>query len=221
MPSIDSNGGSNDDSNRSQDRELAMLAYETASQANTFGLLARMWIAEIDTDFLAELQDEPLRTAYESVGGFVPSEPENGSNDLVESLAIEFCACFLGPKGHLPPHQSVVSQSRFQGDCLESMKKYASVIGQPEGIFAAQPMLDHAGVQLHLMQRILESMSAAIEDPTKPPSTRESLSELLRAFFAEHLAWLNDYCAVAAAKTESEFYSGLFRVTRLMLGGEE
>ena len=94
------------------------------------------------------------------------------------------------------------------------------MIGQPEGLFATQPMLDHAGVQLHLMQRIFESLATATVDPTKPPSVEESLSEMRDAFFAKHLGWLNDYCVAAEANTDSEFYSGLFRVTRLMLGGE-
>lgn len=198
-------------------QQRALEAYETASQANTFGLLARMWVSELDQPMIDELQDEPLGPAYEAAGGVIPKATDPDFS-LLDSLAIEYCGCFLGPKNHLPPHQSVVAHSRFQGDCLDSMKKYVDVIGQPEGLFAEQKMLDHAGVQLHLMQRVLASLAETIEDQTAPASTRESLEQLRDAFYVEHLAWLIDYCKVAQAKSRSEFYGGLFRVTGMLLG---
>ncbi|MFK7769681.1 MAG: molecular chaperone TorD family protein [Mariniblastus sp.] len=197
-----------------------LVAYEIASQANAFGLLARLWVSEIDQDLLDELLSDPVGPAYVAAGGVLPSIDSEGSDSemsLLENLAVEYCGCFLGPKNHLPPHQSVVAHSRFQGDCLDSLKKYIEVIGQPKGIFSDQKMLDHAGVLFHMMQRVLASLAEAIEDESSPETTKQSLVHLRDSFYVEHLDWLIGYCNVAEGKSQSEFYSGLFRLTKSLL----
>ena len=80
------------------------------SNANVYGLLARLWIAEIDESILEQLRDGELADAWNELGGFLPQG--DSVESIIDDLAIEYCGCFLGPKGHLPPHQSVVSHSR-------------------------------------------------------------------------------------------------------------
>lgn len=182
--------------------------------ANVYGLLARLWIREIDKPTLEQFSGNDFQIAWTSLGGWIPSTV--AADETIDALAIEYCSCFLGPKGHLPPHQSVVSHSRFQGDCLGSVRKFVDVIGMPEGKwFADQQMLDHAGLLLALMQRIC--FSAELYGDTEI----KSLTELRARFFVSHLKWLNEYCQVAKQKTESKFYRGLFEVTREFLAGEE
>lgn len=183
------------------------------SDANVYGFLARLWIAELDQSVIDQLTSGELRDAYLELGGVSPSSDNTG--DAIEELAIAFCGCFLGPKGHLPPHQSVVSHSRFQGDCLSSLKQFVDIIGQPNGeLFQQQKMLDHAGVELALMQRVCAYGSQCDADES------QAVSELRIQFFESHLQWLNDYCEVASNKTNSDFYRGLFAVTGKFLLAE-
>lgn len=182
---------------------------ECANHAATAGLLAQLWITELDQETLQQLQSDSLGEAYESVGGFVPTGEPSDEDSLLEELAIEFCQCFLGPKGHLPPHQSVVDHSRFQGDCLGSMKQYVDIIGDPEAMFGEQRMRDHAGVQLHLLQRIFN----ALADEGLSEENRLALMQLKVDYARDHLAWIVDYCIVAGSKTPSQFYGALFNVT--------
>ena len=190
------------------DQDPQQLVFQ--SEANVYALLSRLWIAELDAESLTMLKSDGLRESYEELGGFVPSE--DVSPGLIEELAIEFCGCFLGPKNHLPPHQSVVSQSRFQGKCIDSMNTFVEIVGKPKGaLFEQQKLVDHAGVQLAIIGSICASqVSPSIED-------QDSLEELKQSFFENHLLWLIGYCRVAVSKTQSDFYQGLFRVTEAFL----
>ncbi len=183
------------------------------SHANVYGFLARLWIAELDAETIEQLRDGELRDAYVELGGIIP---EHASvEEAVDELAIEFCGCFLGPKGHLPPHQSVVSHSRFQGDCMETLQKFIEIIGTPEGtLFKEQKMQDHAGIQLALMQRICGAGANCGPDDIAP------IKELRTQFADTHLKWLISYCEVAIKKTNSSFYRGLFAVTAQFLTSE-
>ena len=179
-------------------------------EARLYGFLARLWIAEADEALLQALNQDATRELWQSLGGFLP---EGDLSELVEQLGFEYCACFLGPKGHLPPHQSVVEQSHFQGDCLSSMNQFIDVIGMPqhELFEACQSMPDHIGVQLALMARICDSEAESSADE------KIEIANLKRAFFQHHLAWIERYCLVATERSASEFYRGLFAVTQAFL----
>ena len=180
------------------------------SEANVYALLARLWISELDVETVAKLQLDQLRDFFEQLGGFVPSGEAN--LQLVDELAIEYCGCFLGPKNHLPPHQSVVNQSRFQGKCVDSMNTFVRIVGRPQGdLFDQQKLVDHAGIQLSVMGTICETLAGCSDED------QASLVELKRSFFSNHLAWLVAYCDAAVVKTNSDFYRGLFLVSKAFL----
>ena len=183
------------------------------SKANVYGFLARLWISELDADVIKQIQTGELHESWKELGGAIPDF--ESTDKAVEELAIEFCACFLGPKGHLPPHQSVVNHSRFQGDCLGSLNQFVEIIGQPSGeLFQQQKMLDHAGVQLALMQRICAYGSQCEAENV------QAVADLRSQFFESHLQWIGDYCEVAARNSKSVFYTSLFKVTADFLHGE-
>lgn len=186
---------------------LAVQQQQT-SDAGMFGLLAQLWIKEIDLATLESLASGELRERFLTAGGWLP---ETADPESVEKLAIEYCACFLGPKHHLPPYQSVVVHSRFQGDCVESMKSFVDLIGQLESEFAQPNMLDHAGVQFKLAQTICHEFSSV------SPESLDSLIELQNSFYLNHLGWIRKYCDVAARQTTSQFYAALFHLTEALL----
>jgi TorA maturation chaperone TorD len=182
----------------------------SAIEARVFHFLARLWIAEPDETVLRGLNEDATRSLWHSLGGFVP---EGEPSAIVEQLGYEYCACFLGPKGHLPPHQSVVEQSHFQGECLSSMNRFIEVIGMPENALfeSCKSMPDHIGIQLALMGRICDTHVESNDD------VRAEIGELRIAFFQHHLSWIKRYCSVAKDRTSSDFYRGLFAVTMAFL----
>lgn len=178
--------------------------------ARLFGFLARLWIAEPDEAVLKGLNEDSTRELWQSLGGFVPS---GDASTCAEQLGYEYCSCFLGPKGHLPPHQSVVEQSHFQGECLSSLQTFIDIARFPEGeVFKAQQsMPDHIGIELALMQNICGAESESDD------AERSQIADLKREFFQRHLAWIPRYCVVAKERTSSDFYRGLFAVTEAFL----
>ena len=182
---------------------------EAPIEGRLFGFLARLWIAEPDEGVIQYLSDASTRVSYESLGGFVP---DGELAEIVDELGCEYCACFLGPKGHLPPHQSVVEQSHFQGECLSSLQKFAEIIGLSEDpIFEQQSQLDHIGQLLAMSQRICDSEAGLSSEAL------DQLKDLRNVFVSTHLAWIPRYCEVASGRMKSKFYLGLAEVTSKFL----
>ena len=186
--------------------------------ANVYFLLARLWNHEVDADTLRELTSAPIADAYQQAGGWLPTEAEI-DEALIDSLAIEYCQCFLGPKGHLPPHQSVVAVSRFQGDCCDSIKEYAKLIDPPV-LFAdhQQRMVDHAAVLLTMAGKLHVDLQASIAAGDE--DAYRAIERTRVEFFQRHVLWLAEYCKAAKSRTLSQFFGGLFSVTRGILVSE-
>ena len=191
---------------------------DSALLANVYYLLARLWNHEVDASTLRELMSDQVADAYQKSGGWLPVDIEIDES-LIDSLAIEYCQCFLGPKGHLPPHQSVVAVSRFQGDCCDSIKEYAKLIDAPI-LFDQhqQRMVDHAAVLLTMMGKLHVDLQAAIDAGDEV--AYQAIDSTRVEFFQRHVLWLTEYCSAAANRTQSDFFNGLFTVTGSVLASE-
>ena len=189
---------------------------DSALLANAYFLLARLWNHEVDANTLRQLTSDPVADAYRKSGGWLPEDAEI-DKALIDGLAIEYCQCFLGPKGHLPPHQSVVAVSRFQGDCCDSIKEYAKLIDAPN-LFGEQQqrMVDHAAILLTLMGQLHVNLQAAID--ADDDLAYQAIDSTRIEFFQQHCLWIVEYCLKADSRTQSEFFGGMFDVTRAILG---
>ena len=188
---------------------------DSALLANVYFLLARLWNHEVDISTLRQLMSDQVADAYRQSGGWLPMDSEVDET-LIESLAIEYCQCFLGPKGHLPPHQSVVAVSRFQGDCCDSIKEYAKLIDAPD-LFGEhqQRMVDHAAVLLTMMGKLHVDLQSSID--VGDEEAYRAIEGTRVEFFQRHVFWLIEYCSKARSRTQSPFYGGLFSVTGSIL----
>lgn len=196
--------------------EIALT--DSASLANVYFLLARLWNHEVDADTLHQLVSDQVAQAYLATGGWLPAAAEI-DDALVNALAIQYCGCFLGPKGHLPPHQSVVAVSRFQGDCCDSINEYAKLI-DPPSLFGVnqQRMADHAAVLLTMMGKLHLDLQAANDQ--SDAEALQVIDATRLEFFQQHLFWLIEYCSAATLRTQSDFFRGLFAVTQSFLKSE-
>ena len=191
---------------------------ESSALANVYFLLARLWNHEVDADTLRQLLSEQVAEAYVEAGGWLPAVGEI-DDALIDELAIQYCGCFLGPKGHLPPHQSVVAASRFQGDCCDSIKEFAKLV-DPPNLFGdhQQRMVDHASFLLTMMGKLHLDLQVAIDQGDD--EALQAIDGTRIEFFQQHLFWLIEYCSAATARTPSEFFGGLFAVSKSFLKSE-
>ena len=191
---------------------------DSTSLANVYFLLARLWNHEVDDSTLRQMTSDEVAGAYRDAGGWLPADTKI-DQALIDSLAIEYCQCFLGPKGHLPPHQSVVAVSRFQGDCCDSIKEYAKLIDAPN-LFGKhnQRMVDHAAVLLAMMGKLYVDLQAAID--VGDDDAHRAIDSTRVEFYQRHVFWLIEYCKAASGRNRSCFFDGLFTVTRSVLTSE-
>ncbi len=190
---------------------------DSASLANVYFLLARLWNHEVDAPTLQQLASDKVVEVYVEAGGWAPNASEIDES-LIDALAVEYCQCFLGPKGHLPPHQSVVAHSRFQGDCCDSIKEYAKLIDPPVLLAAEQRMVDHAAYLLTMMGKLHLDLQHAIDVADEDACRAIECTRI--EFFQQHVLWLTEYCTAAISRAQSEFYCGVFAVTEALLRSE-
>jgi TorA maturation chaperone TorD len=189
-------------------------ADEMAALAGIYGLLARLWLREVDASLLEELCSPPLCERFEQTGGIIP---EKDDANAIEELAIDYCQLFIGPTEHLPPLQSVWQNGQFQGDATASMKEWAEAISYESALPVSATMLDHLGVQLDVMGRILSQLPIAHEKTDRNISP----NEIPKTFCRKHLTWPTPLLEVAIERAKSKFYRSMIRMTRDFLKSEQ
>ena len=187
--------------------------------AGFYRLLSRLWVSELDAEWLEMLVDGSLADVAEEL-----EFPLDGPREeVLEQLAIEYCGLVIGPKNHVPPHQSVWVEGQLHGQTVVSMQQFLEVVREE----VDATMSDHLGVQLGVMGIIVESLAESqampetgTETGTEKGSDVTELTELARVFFATHIMWITRFLARAGAATDSKFYLRLIAVTSEFLAEE-
>ena len=176
--------------------------------AGFYRLLSRLWVAEIDQEWFDALSSGSLSEVAADLG----LQVEGSAKEVIEQLATEYCRLVIGPQGHIPPHQSVWTEGQFQGHTTVSMQRYLEVVGEEVN----STMCDHLGVQLGVMGLVVDELADSLQDNTK----RNSLTELARSFFGDHVEWIKQFLVRAGTSTGSKFYGRLITVTEEFLVAE-
>ena len=184
---------------------------EFTALAGFYQLLQRLWQSEVDAPLLAQLQDGPLA----EVAGELKIPLDDGPpQQVLEELAVSYCQLLIGPANHVPPYQSVWSDGQLQSAATTSMRSYLEIVGEQP---TDSSLVDHLGIQLQVMMRIVSELAAA-----QPESDRyRELQALACRFYHEHLTWPGKFLATAQQATDSPFYRAVARVTAEFLEQEE
>ena len=147
---------------------------------------------------------------------------EIGDDDtLLEQLAVEFAALFLGPGGHISPHESVHSDpdgGNLWGDETLAVKRFI------EGLDLAfteeyTGLPDHISVELDLMANLVghEAQGWEQNDLTRAANALAYQQD----FMQEHLLrWVPLFCRKVIETADLAFYRGVARMTRDFLASE-
>ena len=182
-------------------------AFEGASaRSNTYNLIARHWLLEVDQDLLQRLLAPPLHGPFVQAGGILPSD---ACEQTVEQLAMEFCRLFIGPAGHLPPYQSVWETGQLQGTTIASMQRFINIAGYDCESMPGRAMLDHFGVQLAVMGHILEQVAHGQFDS----AAIEAIQEFANSYLARHLRWPVELLIAASNQAKTDFYRSMIVIT--------
>ena len=181
-----------------------MTPDEHQSIANVYELLSRLWLREVDVELLDAIVASPLADELN-----VNAERAS-QTDLLNELATQYCALFIGPKDHLPPYQSVWQTGQLQSETTDSVRAYtealraADLIGQSE-------MADHLGHQMLVMSEIHRRLAKTDDN---------NLRDLGHEFFRTHLNWASPLIQAANDRTCSNFYQKVVALSGELLAAE-
>ena len=172
------------------------------ARAGLYQFYARLIERELDIETLSTFNTDPLKSAFHNLKIEVPDL----SDETVETLAIDFCHIFIGPRDFVPPYQSVWESGQFESAATDSMAEYLEII-TPQSKYRFK---DHAGLQLEMMNFILQRQHE-IQD----------CSDLANVFFARHVEWIGGMLHAAAKRSETPFYQSVLTAGAEFLRDEQ
>ena len=191
--------------------------------SHLYGLLASLFRAEPTAELLKALRSDELQPLLADSDLTLDDDLLGETEDqaLIEKLAIEFTALFLGPGGHISPHESVHASQRggiLWGEETVKVKRYIESLGMT---FSEeyQGLPDHISVELDLMANLAGHEARAWErrDHEQVANALEYQHEFMR----DHLLrWVPIFCRKVIETAEIGFYRGVARVTRDFLASE-
>lgn len=182
---------------------------DNLDRASVYRFLARLW-AEEPGELLAELATEPLRTVWKQLGGNVPNLASDRDQSSINE---DYCRLFIGPKGHLPPIQSVWTRGELDTSTTASLREFDAIVGFA-GPWKFSIIPDHLGNELWAMSQILvKSDGLAVDDQIVA-------EDLARQFFTGHLNWTDNFLEAVIQREGEQFYGTLAAITRQFLKDE-
>jgi len=179
--------------------------------------------------FLAKiLRPEPSEAPIkglrkEALGGLDLGFPETDVNDetvLAKELAVEYAALFLGPGGHVSPHESVHVEDGGQllGAATIAVKNYIEACG-----FDYDPdyheLPDHISTELEFLAEVTRQEAVAWQENELAKAL--NCLEYEREFFDRHLGrWAPEFCQRVLERAELPFYRQIIELARNFLDDE-
>lgn len=211
------------DTDTMEKTETAALAMQ---RSDIYGLLAAVYRQEVTSDFLKQIKDPRFLGVLSDLGiRFDDDLLQKPENELLEDLAVEYAYLFIGPGGHISPHESVHHEKdnsrwgQLWGDATVEVKKFIEATGlHYQEDYSGLP--DHISVELEFMQRLTLREAQAVEDGDSEGVAYYRKIEA--KFIREHLApWVPGFCDKIIKGAEMPFYRDLAVLTQRFIEFEQ
>lgn len=191
---------------------------EAEARSHLYGLLARLFRAEVDAELLAELRAPTTAAALRQAGVDVEACLGGAADQaLLEDLARDYCHLFLLT---FPPLESVQrGEGQTWGQHTVQVRNEIEDLGLAFG--GGRHLLpDHLATELEVMQHLagVEAAALAADDP----DVAATVQQRQRAFLREHLLrWAPRYLDTVAAHAAQPFYAQVAGLAADFLRAEE
>lgn len=201
------------------DARKAEMAELATARANVYGLLTAVFQEEPSSSFLTRLKDPEILGVFEALGLSLGDDFQDLPNDrLREELAIEFTRLFLGPRGHISPHESLHTDSASNGNAdlwgadTVKVKRFMEAAGLTvDDSFTGMP--DHISAEMEFMQQLATREAEAWTEADEEFAT--NILKIERRFYDEHLSqWVARFCDKLIEGAEHPFYRGIAEMTK-------
>ena len=201
------------------DARMTEMAETATARANIYGLLTAAFRVEPSSSFLTRLKDPDILGVLEGLGVSLGEDFRDSPNEqLREDLAIEFTRLFLGPRGHISPHESLHTDSASDGNAdlwgadTVKVKRFMEAAGLAvDDNFTGMP--DHISAEMEFMQQLTTKEAEAWTEADEEFAT--NILKIERRFYDEHLSrWVARFCDKLIEAAEHPFYRGIAEVTK-------
>ena len=198
--------------------EMAGTAMEVS---HLYGFLASLYRTELSRGQLNQLQGPDFKGLLESVGfDFTDAFWDRSTDTIVDDLAVEYTALFLGPGGHISPHESVHTQDQgsLWGDATIAVRRFITETGiEYSTEYGGIP--DHISVELEFMAELTRRESLAWESADY--AVVVTALEYQLDFMARHLSqWIGKFCARVIEEADLSFYRDVSKLTEMFIDAE-
>lgn len=201
------------------DTEKAQRMAVARQRSNVYGLLASVYRQEVNADLLHQVKDPQFLGVLSDLGIQLSSDfLQRPEEELLDELAVEFAGLFLGPGGHISPHESVHHQRSggqsglLWGESTAEVKRFIESTGlsyDPE--YKGLP--DHISVELEFMQQLTLREEQAWRDEDEDGALDCLKTE--KKFIEEHLVrWVPAFCDNVIKEAELPFYREMAALTK-------
>jgi len=175
-----------------------------------YRLLSRVFISEVDAEFLGQLRTPCFYKSLKSIGiDFGPEFLVQDEKELLEDLACEYTSLFIMP-GDVPPYESVYIEGQLMGEVTSRVKSfyYRYGLSPSSNIFP-----DHIGVELEFMSALKRKEAELWEKGGG--RLVEKVLDLEKEFLSEHLGkWGPIFCEEVSKKSRHPFYQEMAHLTK-------
>lgn len=187
-------------------------AEETKKIGAVYNLLSRVFMGEVDAQFLRQLRTgcfyESLKDAGIDFGHGFLNQPEEG---LLEDLGVEYCRLFITGQ---PPYESVYLEGRYCGESMVEIKNFYQRCGM--SVKDEKIMPDHIGLELELMSYLKQRQSEAQEQ-----NNHEGVLKwmgLSREFMSAHpCKWANEFFILVEQEAQHPFYKQMAKLGKRLM----
>ena len=168
-------------------------------------LFASVFVREVDQALLAQLLAS--RGELTDALGCDPLDglAVDNADEAVEALAVEYCGLFIGPKGHLPPVESMVlGEGQLWGPSTETVVEFYERCGIASQS-GERTFPDHISMELDFLAMLEET---------------DRRAEAVEFAHLHLLRWLPGLLAHVQANASSAFYPAWLEGLWAMLGDE-
>lgn len=201
---------------------LAELARTVIEGSNLYGFLATIFREEMSAELLGHLRSPEIRDVLAEAGVEMGENfMEMPEEQLLGELGLEFTALFLGPGGHISPHESVHVEGgggMLWGDETVAVRKYVQAAGfKYDDKFKGMP--DHLCVELEFMAEVARQEGEAWKKGDRDKAA--NCLEFEQEFMTDHLAtWVFEFCGKVMKKAQRPFYRDMAKLTSDFLKSE-
>ena len=190
------------------------LASTAQQVGHLYGFLASLYRAELTQQQLNALRQPEMAAMLTAAGidlqGAFWTKPDA---QLLEELAVEFTALFLGPGGHISPHESVQVEEHggYWGDATTAVRRFITETGiEYDSDYNGIP--DHISVELEFLGELARREALAWE--REDTAAAGNCLAYQRDFLDEHLGrWIEKFCARVVESAELSLYRDVAQVT--------